>query len=94
MTHTTNETLTSTTITLAGRDWEVVTFKNGRTEVYRAYEDEDVRGLPQFLGYYDDLCVSEPKVAEQVHRVVVEHLAAHRDYWSTYLPGAANWLAA
>lgn len=85
-----NETLTSTQTTIDGTDWEVVTHQGGRTEVYREYED--IKGLPQFLGYYEDLC-DDAEVAEVIQPAIVAHLLAHRDFWRTnYLPGAERWL--
>ena len=90
MATTTNEILTSTETTIDGTAWEVVTHKGGRTEIYREYED--IPGLPQFLGYYDELC-RDTEVAEAIQPAVVAHLLGHRDFWRTnYLPGAERWL--
>jgi hypothetical protein len=85
----TNEILTSTETVINGAAWEVVTHKGGRTEVYREYAD--IAGLPQFLGYYEDIC-RDDEVAEAIQPVVVAHLQAHREFWRTnYLPGAECW---
>ena len=86
------ETLTRTATEINERAYELVTFKGGRTEVYVEYADEP--GLMQFRGYYDEVCVSDRATAEVVHPLLSQHQAAHRDFWATYLPGAASWLRA
>lgn len=87
-THT--DTLSTTKTFINGVEWEVTTFKGGRTEIYSEYADNP--GMMQFLGYYDDLC-DDPRIAGTVQPTVVTHLQGHRDYWKQYLPGAVAWLA-
>lgn len=89
---TTTETLTRTAAEINGRRYELATFKGGRTEVYVEYAD--VPGLMQFRGYYDEVCVNDRKLAEVIHPLLSQHQTAHRDFWATYLPGAATWLRA
>lgn len=88
----TAETRTTTIATINERAYEFVTFKGGRTEVYVEYAD--VPGLMQFRGYYDEVCVNDRKLAEVIHPLLSQHQTAHRDFWATYLPGAATWLRA
>lgn len=42
----------------------------------------------------NEVCVSDRATAEVVHPLLSQHQAAHRDFWATYLPGAASWLRA
>ena len=67
---------------------ELVTYKGGSTEVYAI----DTDGLSMFAGYYED--VSTTALAAKVHPLLAGHQAAHRNFWSTYLPGAQTWLRA
>jgi len=100
MTTTHTEKLSSTKVSLTAKGsntpvaWEVTTFKGGKTEIYREYSDSP--GLMQFLGYYDELCLSAAgtKLSETIQPTVVRHLEAHRAYWKSFLPGAATWLHA
>jgi len=89
--HTHSEKLTTTKTTLRGREWEVATWKGGKTEIYREYEDAP--GLMQFLGYYEDVC-RDAQITEQIQPVVVAHLLAFKTYWRSFLPGAEVWMAA
>lgn len=86
-----SEKLSTTKITLQGRDWEIATWKGGKTEVYQEYAEHP--GLMQFLGYYEDVC-RDAQIAEKIQPVIVSHIKAHRDHWRSYLPGAAVWMAA
>jgi hypothetical protein len=88
----TSELLTRTFFVVEGVRHELTTFKNGRTEVYVEYADGC--GLMQFRGYYDDVCVNDRKLSERVHSALAPHMDAHREFWKSYLPGAANWLRA
>lgn len=86
-----SEKLSTTKTFLRGREWEIATWKGGKTEVYREYADQP--GLMQFLGYYEDVC-RDAQIAEQIQPTVMAHLAAHGNYWRSYLPGAEVWMAA
>lgn len=86
-THT--DKLSSTLVTLKGVRWEVCTFRGGRTEIYREYEDGC--GLMQFLGYYDEVSVA---IQAQIHPTVSRHLESHQEHWRPFLRGASTWLAA
>jgi hypothetical protein len=88
----TTELLTRTTTEIGGRRYELATFKGRSIEVYVEYADEP--GLMQFRGTYDEVCVSDRKLAEVIHPLLSQHQAAHRAFWATYLPGASAWLRA
>lgn len=89
-----NVNLTRSTFSVNGVRHELVTHKTGkgRVEVYREYDDGC--GIMRFEGFYSDVCVDAPHLSAAVHPMLARHQAAHRDFWSAYLPGASAWLHA
>lgn len=72
---------------------ELVTFRGGKTEVYREYPD--IPGLFQFLGYYEDLCVQgQSLLTHQIQPQISRHQRQCCDAYQRagLLPGAEAWV--
>ena len=88
---TSSETLTRVLAEIDGRGIELARFKGGKIELYQDYADQP--GLPQFIGYVEDVAHHIPAPFWRALQPALAALnEAHAAHWGAYLPGADKWL--